>query len=54
MIAALEAAAAAALAARSSERDVVAGKRAGLVLTGGNIDRALYRAILTEEDPTCA
>ena len=49
-----EGAAAAALAAVLRERDSVAGKRVGIVLTGGNIDRALYRAILSEEDPTCA
>ena len=45
-----EGAAAAALAACLREREAVAGKRVGLVLTGGNIDRALYRAILSEED----
>jgi threonine dehydratase len=49
-----EGAAAAALAAVLHERDAVAGKRVGIVLTGGNIDRALYREILAEEDPTCA
>ena len=49
-----EGAAAAALAAVLRERDAVAGKRVAIVLTGGNIDRALYRAILSEEDPTCA
>jgi threonine dehydratase len=45
-----EGAAAAALAACLREWEAVAGKRVGLVLTGGNIDRALYRAILSEED----
>jgi threonine dehydratase len=49
-----EGAAAAALAACLRERDAVAGLRVGIVLTGGNIDRALYRAILNEEDPRCA
>jgi threonine dehydratase len=48
-----EGAAAAALAALLREREAVAGKRVGIVLTGGNIDRALYREILAEEDPTC-
>ncbi len=48
-----EGAAAAALAACLRERPAVSGKRVGLVLTGGNIDRALYRAILDEEDSTC-
>jgi len=49
-----EGAAAAALAACLRERAAVADKHVGLVLTGGNIDRALYREILAEEDPTCA
>jgi threonine dehydratase len=49
-----EGAAAAALAACLRERASVAGRRVGLVLTGGNIDRPLYREILAEEDPNCA
>ena len=49
-----EGAAAAALAACLREREIVSGLRVGLMLTGGNIDRALYRAILSEEDPICA
>jgi threonine dehydratase len=49
-----EGAAAASLAAALRERDIVAGRRVGIVLTGGNIDRALYREILSEEDSTCA
>lgn len=49
-----EGAAAAALAACLRERAAVAGKRVGIVLTGGNIDRKLYREILAEEEPDCA
>jgi threonine dehydratase len=49
-----EGAAGAALAACLRERVAVAGKSVGLMFTGGNIDRALYRAILSEGDPTCA
>jgi threonine dehydratase len=49
-----EGAAGAALAACLRERAAVEGKSVGLMLTGGNIDRVLYRAILSEEDPTCA
>jgi threonine dehydratase len=45
-----EGAAAAALAAVLRERDAVSGKRVAIVLTGGNIDRALYREILSEEN----
>jgi len=41
-----EGAGAAALAALLKERDAMAGKRVGLVLSGGNIDRAVYREIL--------
>jgi threonine dehydratase len=47
-----EGAAAAALAAVLRERSTLAGKRVAFVLTGGNIDRALYREILAEEDAT--
>jgi threonine dehydratase len=45
-----EGAGASGLAACLKERDIVAGKSVGLVLTGGNIDRALYQRILAEED----
>ncbi len=48
-----EGAAAAALAACLREREAVAGLRIGLVLTGGNIDRALFGAILSEGDSVC-
>ena len=37
---------AAALAALLQERDRLAGKRVGLVLSGGNIDRPVYRRVL--------
>ena len=49
-----EGAGAAGLAACLREREALAGKRVAFVLTGGNIDRALYREILAEEDPNCA
>jgi len=45
-----EGAAAAGLAALLRERGALAGRRVGFVLTGGNIDRELYREILAEED----
>ena len=45
-----EGAGAAALAACLRERAAVAGRRVGVVLTGGNIDRALYAAILAEKE----
>ena len=41
-----EGAGAAALAALLQERDRMAGRRAGLVLSGGNIDRPVYRRVL--------
>ena len=44
-----EGAGAAPLAGCLREREAVAGKSVGLVLTGGNIDRALYQRILAEE-----
>jgi len=43
-----EGAGAAALAALLQERDRMAGQRVGLVLSGGNIDRPLYRRVLSE------
>ena len=45
-----EGAGAAALAACLRERDVVAGKRVGVVLSGGNVDRDVYAAILAEKE----
>ena len=41
-----EGAGAAALAALWQERDRLAGRRVGLVLSGGNIDRPVYRRVL--------
>ena len=43
-----EGAAAAALAALLKERPMMTGKRVGLVLSGGNIDRSLFASILSE------
>jgi threonine dehydratase len=45
-----EGAAGASLAGCLHERTAIAGKSVAVVITGGNIDRALYRAILAEED----
>ena len=45
-----EGAGAAALAALMQERDRLAGKRVAVILTGGNIDRALFAKVLAEED----
>jgi len=45
-----EGAGAAGLAACLREHEVVAGRSVGLVLTGGNIDRAIYQRILATED----
>jgi len=42
-----EGAGAAALAAALKEKSSLRGKRAGIVLTGGNVDRELYVAVLT-------
>ena len=44
-----EGAGAAALAALLQERGAMAGKKVGLVLSGGNMDIGLYARILTEE-----
>ncbi len=41
-----EGAGAAPLAALLQERDKMKGKRVGLILSGGNIDRALYLRVL--------
>ncbi|HXZ84331.1 MAG TPA: threonine dehydratase, partial [Myxococcota bacterium] len=46
-----EGAGAAALAACLQERAAVSGRRVGVLLTGANVDRALYAAVLTEEEP---
>lgn len=46
-----EGAGAAALAALIQERDRMAGRRVAVILSGGNIDAALYRAILAGEVP---
>ncbi|MBV9521267.1 MAG: threonine dehydratase [Alphaproteobacteria bacterium] len=43
-----EGAGAAALAALLQEKDKMAGKRVAIILSGGNIDRALYAEILAE------
>jgi threonine dehydratase len=45
-----EGAGALALAACLRERDTLAGKRVGLVLSGGNIDRELYANVLAEKE----
>jgi len=45
-----EGAGAAALAACLRERGEVAGRRVGLVLSGGNIDRELYARVLAEKE----
>jgi threonine dehydratase len=42
-----EGAGAAALAAALKEKSSLRGKRAGIILTGGNVDRELYVAVLT-------
>ncbi len=44
-----EGAGAAPLAALLKEKDQMAGREVGLILSGGNIDRALYREILGED-----
>ncbi|MDA0340671.1 MAG: threonine dehydratase [Proteobacteria bacterium] len=43
-----EGAGAAPLAALLKERETMAGKRVGLILSGGNIDRTVYQAVLME------
>jgi threonine dehydratase len=43
-----EGAAASALAGAIQEKDTLAGKRIGIVLTGGNVDRDLYAQVLEE------
>jgi threonine dehydratase len=49
-----EGAGAAALAAALKEKSSLQGKRAGIVLTGGNVDRELYASVLTGEFQTNA
>jgi threonine dehydratase len=49
---AAEGAGAAAVAALLDERDRVAGRRVGIVLTGGNIDSSTFAAILDGTTPT--
>ena len=49
-----EGAGAAALAGALQERARLAGKRVAVVLSGGNIDRALFAEILAEADPELA
>ena len=44
-----EGAGAAPLAALIKEKDLMAGKKVGLILSGGNIDKALYREILADD-----
>ncbi|MEC7575354.1 MAG: threonine dehydratase, partial [Pseudomonadota bacterium] len=44
----VEGAGAASLAALLQEKDAMAGKKVGLILSGGNIDRELYLDILSE------
>lgn len=41
-----EGAGAAALAGALDENAAIAGKRIGIVLTGGNVDRAVYASVL--------
>ncbi len=45
-----EGAGAAPLAALLNESEAMAGRRVGLILSGGNIDRAVYQSILMEAD----
>ncbi len=47
-----EGAGAAALAAAVNEKDRLAGKKVGLILSGGNIDFALFQRWLAEIEPT--
>ena len=46
-----EGAGAAARAAMMQERDRLAGKKAGVVLSGGNIDRSVYLDVLNGATP---
>ena len=49
---AAEGAGAAALAACLKERVEVAGRPVGVLLSGGNVDRALFAAVLAEKEPS--
>lgn len=49
-----EGAGAAPLAALLKDKPVLQGKRAGVVLSGGNIDMGLFMKVLSEEDPAAA
>jgi threonine dehydratase len=42
-----EGAGAAPLAALLAEREAMAGRRVGVMLSGGNVDREVYRAVLS-------
>jgi threonine dehydratase len=44
----VEGAGAAALAAAIQEKETLQGKRVGIILTGGNVDREIFQAVLTE------
>ena len=44
-----EGAGAAPLAAALQEREALSGKRVGLVLSGGNVDRPLFAEVLAED-----
>jgi threonine dehydratase len=45
-----EGAGAAGLAAALAEKQLNAGKRIGLILSGGNVDRAMFARILSQKD----
>ena len=45
-----EGAGAAALAGALDERHTLNGKRIGIVLTGGNVDREMYRQVLSQTE----
>jgi threonine dehydratase len=49
-----EGAGAAALAGALQEKANLPGKRIGIVLTGGNVDRALYAAVLNQANPAAS
>jgi threonine dehydratase len=46
-----EGAGAAAFAALMKERDKMAGRRVGVVLSGGNVDRAMFAEVLAGRTP---
>ena len=47
----VEGAGAAPLAAALKERDALRGQSVGLIVTGGNVDTDLFRAVLAGETP---